>query len=144
MLTEKPTPEQIKEWKNIYEQYKDKIKPNKKTGREVIEYLLSHYSLTPANDDRIKQVISLNVLSNEYMKKKLPAGMAPDPVAYYLNDKEKQTLIGIDLTTGYYLVEGSPALYDEICAFQGLDEQDIKNYACVAQYVNCLKNIKSS
>lgn len=42
MLTEKPTPEQIKEWKNIYEQYKDKLKPNKKPA----EKLLNIYCLT--------------------------------------------------------------------------------------------------
>lgn len=30
-------------------------------------------------------------------------------------------------------------LYDELCAFQGLDEKDLDNYFCAARYVTCLK-----
>lgn len=56
--------------------------------------------MTPTNDDRIKQVISLNVLSNKYMKKKLPAGMTPDPVAYYLNDKKSYGILIFGNITG--------------------------------------------
>lgn len=47
--------------------------------------------------------------------------------------------VGIDLTTGYYTVEGCTMLWDELCAFQGLDEKDLQNYFCVAQYINSLK-----
>jgi len=37
------------------------------------------------------------------------------------------------------MVEGSSMLWDELCAFQGLDAKDIENYYCVAQYISCLK-----
>ena len=30
-------------------------------------------------------------------------------------------------------------LSDELTAFQGLDEKDIQNYVCVAEYITCLK-----
>ena len=30
-------------------------------------------------------------------------------------------------------------LWDELYAFQGLDETDIQNFYCVAEYVSCLK-----
>ena len=47
--------------------------------------------------------------------------------------------IGIDLSTGYVQVEGSCLLYDEIYAFQGIDEFDIENCVRVAEYIDCLK-----
>ena len=47
--------------------------------------------------------------------------------------------VGIDLVSGFYCVEGSSYLWDELCAFQGLDERDRENFFCVAQYITCLK-----
>ena len=34
-------------------------------------------------------------------------------------------LLGIDMASGCYQVEGSALLWDELCAFQGLDKMDI-------------------
>lgn len=39
-------------------------------------------------------------------------------------------------------VEGSSYLYNELIAFSGLDEQDIKNYFLVAQYIKCKEKFK--
>ena len=47
--------------------------------------------------------------------------------------------VGIDITTGYVHVEGSCDLYDEIFAFQGIDEFDLENCVRVADYINCIK-----
>ena len=47
--------------------------------------------------------------------------------------------IGVDLATGFYHVEGSSFLWDELCAYQGLDAEDIQNFYCVAQYIACLE-----
>jgi hypothetical protein len=33
-------------------------------------------------------------------------------------------------------------LWDELYAFQGIDEADIQNPYCVAQYIACLKRFK--
>lgn len=142
MLTEKATPAMIKEWKKIFYQYKDSLKPNKKTGEEVIAYLKSKYTMTPINNDNSKKIITTTVKSNKALSKKLPSGVKPNPVTYYLDYKGKQVFIGIDLITGYYQVEGSPELHDEICAFQGLDDDDIQNYFCVAQYIRCKSSLE--
>ena len=53
--------------------------------------------------------------------------------------KGRKIFIGVDLASGYFMVEGSSMLWDELCAFQGLDAKDIENYYCVAQYISCLK-----
>lgn len=41
-------------------------------------------------------------------------------------------------------VEGSSYLYNELIAFSGLDEQDIKNYFLVAQYINVKRNLRKT
>lgn len=48
-------------------------------------------------------------------------------------------LLGIDMASGCYQVEGSALLWDELCAFQGLDKMDIQNPYCVWQYIDCLR-----
>lgn len=40
--------------------------------------------------------------------------------------------------------EGSTSLWDELCAFRGVDEQDLQNYVIMAQYVNAVKRIGGS
>lgn len=142
MLTEAATPEMIEEWKKIFYQYKGSLKPNKKTGKEVTAYLKAKYAMTPIKDEKAQKIITSTVNSNKALSKKLPSGVKPNPVTYYLDYRGKQVFIGIDLITGYYQVEGSPELHDEICAFQGLDDDDIQNYFCVAQYIKCKANLE--
>ena len=93
---------------------------------------------------------------NEYWAEKLPAGTAPSPRAFYLenegagrrfylpanrDDPElwggsvERIFVGVDLASGFYMVEGSTLLWDELRAFQGLDEKDLQNFVMVAQYL---------
>lgn len=53
--------------------------------------------------------------------------------------KGNNILVGIELESGFFYVEGSSLLWDELYAFQGLDEKDIQNYFCVSEYISCLK-----
>jgi len=39
MQMSEPTPQMIKEWKATFAQYKDKLRPNKKTAHQIMEYL---------------------------------------------------------------------------------------------------------
>jgi hypothetical protein len=119
MLMKPATPEMVREWKKIHKQYKDRLKPNRKSGQEIVDYLLEKYSLTPISDSKAKQVISLNVLENEPLREKLPEGAEPNPVAFYLDNEGEgkniyqnqdemyrgsKIFIGVDLSSGYYLV----------------------------------------
>lgn len=47
--------------------------------------------------------------------------------------------VGVDLTSGHIHVEGSCRLYDELYAFQGIDEYDFDNCVRVADYIACIK-----
>lgn len=155
MITKKPTHQMLEEWRSVWHKYKDVLKPNRKSGEEIIYYLSSRYALTEINDKSAYDVIFKSVMSSEFLKEKLPAGAVPVPKTYYvLNQGNGEKLyqqkdeafsdverifVGIDLLSGYYHVEGSSLLWDELCAFQGLDEADLKNYVKTAQYIECLE-----
>lgn len=160
MVTREPTKEMFETWKAIWTEYKDKLQPNRKSGAEVLAYLQSRYVLTEIYDKNALDTITLNVTENERLSEKLPRGVLPESRAFYLEnegDGEKfylpenidhielwggeitKIFVGVDLSSGFYHVEGSAMLWDELCAFQGLDGQDLKNYVIVGQYIQCLK-----
>ena len=154
MLMTEPTPEMIDEWKEISEEYKGRLTPNRKGGQEIVDYLTSKYSLKDVYDHMMINALAGIVNCTEPYAEKLPDGRNPEPRIFQVENDgegavlfEKQDdvykgtpiLVGVDLASGFYSVEGSSMLWDELCAFQGLDEIDIDNYYCVAQYITCLK-----
>ena len=160
MITHKVTKEELQEWKLTWIKYKDLIKPNRKSGIELMQYLQNNYSLTEIYDNEALNTITYNVKMNKYLSEKLPDGGSPQPKAFYLHNKGKgekfylpenkdnekiwggeitKIFVGIDLSSGYYLVEGSSMLWDELCCFQGLEDKDLENYVLVSQYINALK-----
>ncbi|MDO5547520.1 MAG: hypothetical protein Q4F79_03450 [Eubacteriales bacterium] len=160
MVTCEPTKEMLDEWKHIWLQYRDRLSPNRKSGMELVDYLQNNYVLTEISDRRAAEAVFYNVMRNPPFAEKLPFGAEPVPRTFYLENRGKgrrfyqpenkdpydlwggdvtRIFVGVDQTTGYYMVEGSAMLWDELCAFRGLDERDLNNYACVAQYINSLR-----
>lgn len=154
MLMQKPTPEMIESWKAVWNEYKDKLLPNRKSGKEVVKYLKNKYLLEELHDDNAKQVVINNVLYNTCCSDKLRRGVEPSAVTFILENKDRgkflyenqdeifkgnSIFIGVELESGFFCVEGSSLLWEELYAFQGLDEKDIQNYFCVAEYISCLK-----
>ena len=147
MLMQEPTEEMIRKWKDIYNIYKNKLVPNKKSGLEIIEYLKSKYSIIEIENQELEKVVYDNIVLNEYSKSKLN-GKDPTIRLFEVNDKElylkqdavfkgTKIIIGIESNTSYIFIEGSSVLYDELIAFSGLDKKDIQNYFLVAQYIRC-------
>lgn len=147
MLMRKPTKELIKEWQDIYNKNKDDLKPNKKDGLGIIEYLKENYSVVEIEDVKLKKVVHDNIVLNEYSNQKL-CGKNPIIRLFEITDEklyEKQDnvfkgikiVVGIELNTSFIFVEGSSYLYDELVAFTGLDNKDLTNYFLVAQYIKC-------
>ena len=154
MLMQEPTAEMVKRWKSTWYEYKDILLPNRKSGSEVVECLVAKYPLTELTDDRAAQVVIDNVLFNEHSSEKLPEGMRPSAVTFLVENRDEGSklyqeqdeiwggcdiFVGVELASGNYQVEGSSLLWDELCAFQGLDESDIQNYFCAAQYISALE-----
>lgn len=154
MIVEPPTKDKLHEWCEIHKQFKNKLTPNSKSGNEVLSYLKNKYTLDELTEEKYKNEISENVIYNDFLKEKLSKDKSPDPIAFILRNDEKSKVIyqnqediwnscpvfiGIDLATGYVHVEGSCLLYDELYAFQGIDEYDLENCVRVAEYIECIK-----
>lgn len=160
MITQEVTPQMLAEWKHTFEKYKDLLRPNRKSGAEILAYLQSNYALTEITDPQALTVISDNVSMNPFNAEKLPCGQEPLPKAFYLENvgnggkfylsenrddpdlwgaEITKIFVGIDLCSGFYIVEGSTMLWDELCAFRGVDEKDLKKCVVVAQYIDALK-----
>ena len=160
MITQKPTPEMLAEWKNTFERYKPLLQPNRKSGTDLLKYLQSNYSLTEITDKMVLTVISKNVSRNKFYSEKLSTGQLPLPKAFYLENignghkfylpqskdhpdlwggEVTKIFVGLDLCSGFYLVEGSTMLWDELRAFQGVGEKDLENFVVVTDYIRALK-----
>ncbi len=139
MLREIPTSEMREQWEKTFVQYKDRLRPNRKTGQEIVDYLLSKYQLIPFHDEKADEVIIGNVMRNMHFKQKLPMGEKPHPVTFSWMHNQNDIFIGVDLASGMYHIEDDENLWDELCAFQGLDKYDLQNSFCVYEYIHCLE-----
>jgi hypothetical protein len=154
MLMQEATPEMVETWKSIFAEYKTRLSPNRKKAQGIIEYLERKYQLEESVDEEWKQVVIDNVLLSDFYLSKLPAGRTVSPRVFYVkntgNGKSlyqqqdnifngQGIIVGIDMETGFFHVEGSSLLWDELFAFRGLDEDDLNNYYLVAEYISCLK-----
>ena len=153
MQTTLATEEDVARWKRIYSEYRPLLKPNRISGAMLYDYLDSRYPLRPLDDERAHQMVIDNIQYNEFFACQLPAGTPPDPVCcviepvgngeslYRTQDAvflDCEIIVGIDLVSGYFLVEGSSALWDELYAHRGLNAADLENFYCVAEYISCL------
>ncbi len=154
MLMQEATPEMIAGWKAVFNEYSQRLHPNRKGAGDVIEYLEGKYQLAELADEEWKLVVAGNVMLNEFNANKLPAGKTVAPRVFrVLNSGQAQLLyrhqddvfkgqdiiLGIDMETGFFHVEGSSLLWDELFAFRGMDKDDLTNYYLVAEYIACLK-----
>ena len=153
MQTTLPTEEDIAHWKEVFAAYQPRLKPNRISGEQLRDYLIAHYPAKPMQYTEMDQVVTGNILANECYSRTLPKGVSPSPVCYKLAREGtalplyasqdalyagSDILVGIDLVSGYFLVEGSSLLWDELYAQRGLSEDELSNYYCVAEYVACL------
>lgn len=156
MLTRAPTPEDAAEWKRTAERYRPLLRPNRISGRALYDHLRSRYPLTPLHDARADRVVRDNILKNRCFAEALPEGVPPDPVCcliehsgagvelYRAQDEAfsgTDIFVGIDLASGYFSVEGSGLLWDELYAYRGLNETDLENDYCVYELSPVLRGL---
>lgn len=101
MLMQETTPEMVERWKEVWIEYKDKLLPNRKSGKEVVDYLKNKYPLEELYDDNAKQVVIDNLLYNRPLADKLPMGAELSVVTFVIENKDN----------GKFLYENQ----DEIC-----------------------------
>lgn len=141
MLTIEPTLEMLAEWKRIFETHHSEMKPNRKSGAEVDQYFREKYVYQIFNDAVFQKVVALNITENEFYRNKLPKDVLPNIQSY----KTGNVLVGIDLYTGEFHIESENIeevvpIHDDLFAYRGLDEEDLKNIFLVAEYVKLMQN----
>lgn len=154
MQTRQPTEADISHWKALFSAYRPRLKPNRISGEQLYAYLSTHYPVISLEDAYLAQIVSDNITKNECFSRELPPNTPPEPVcckiartgyaeALYVSQDAIYAgcdiIVGIDLVSGYFLVEGSSLLWDELYAQRGLSETDLSNYYCVAEYITCLQ-----
>ena len=153
MITSAPTAAQIEEWKRLWRENREKLSPCLRSGIELIDYLNAFYSLEPADEPEILDTVSHMVLHNSFFAEKLPEGLQPSPVAFFVSrtgngrllyeNREavhagvEKIIVSIDMVSGCYHVEGSVTLWDELCAYQGVDKADLDNFVRTGLYIQC-------
>ncbi len=162
MITSEVNETTLNEWRLIFKKYIDKLKPNRISGKELLEYLSTNYVLVQISEETTLNRIVDNIIMNDIFKEKLPDNTQPIPKAFFLENKNKgekfylkenkdpydvwdreisRIFVGIDVVSGFFTVVGSTLLYDELNAVRGLDEKDLKNFVIVAQYILALKRL---
>ena len=152
---QKPSMEEIAEWKVIYEKYRPYLSANRRTVSEALEYLVDRYPVREVTDPKLRTLIGAVLMQNKYYAQKLGEA-EPRPRLFVLeNDGGAARLyrdraqeyegspifIGTEETSGYLSVEGCDQLADEMTAFLGLDEQDLDNFFLVASYIRSLRRL---
>ncbi len=154
MLMREPTEAMINDWKKTYNKYRKMLIPNRKSASDLIEYLMQKYPVKEVTSDKWHEIVRGNVMDNDHNANKLPEGKIPNPRVYLFENigagkslyenqddifKGRQIIVGIELETAFFMVEGSSLLWDELFVYRGLDEADLDNVYLVAEYVSCLK-----
>lgn len=141
MLTTEPTAEMIAEWKRIFEAHHSAMKPNRKTGKEIDRYFREKYPYQILENAEFQEIVTRNITENEFSRSKLPKGKLPNIQSYQTGN----VLVGIDVSTGEFHVESETAedfmpIFNDLFVYRGLDEEDLKNYFLVAEYVKLTQN----
>ena len=142
MLTHEATRSEIEEWKRIFEEYRGKIRPCRRSGEELAAYLKKRYSAVRTDDREMLAATAGNVLENECYREKLPEGKEPRAEVFRLFWRGGEVFVELEAETGAFFMESSVLspdeyadLYDEVFFFRGLDEKDLENFFLVAEYV---------
>lgn len=138
MITSKLSIEQVEDYRRLYLEHCGTMKPNRKSGREVDRYFVDTYNAILTENLPFQKVVEDNILNNDFKREKLPNGANPYVKVYSLDD----VLVGIDTVSGEFHVECNDinkmtAIYDDLFVFRGLDENDLKNYVLVGEYIKC-------
>lgn len=138
MITTKLSNEKLKEYRKLYIECRNSLKPNRKSGQEVDRYFVDTYNATRVENPIFKKVVEYNILTNDFKLKKLSRDARPSVNVYLVDD----ALVGIDVVSGEFHVECSDIdrmseIYDNLFAFRGLDKDDLKNFVLVGEYIKC-------
>lgn len=136
MQIKEPTLEQVEIWKKVFEDRAKFLKPNRISGIDLDSYFINKYNVKIIEDDKFLEVVRFN-LFEIFPNYKDKFKKEPNIRTYITDDG---VYVGIDKISGFFCVESkfielSEAIYDDLFLKRGLDDEDLKNYFLVYQYV---------
>ena len=84
MLTQELTPALYQTWRSTWAAHRDRLRPNRISGPALDRYLRHAYPLAPLTDPSALRIVTENVAHNAPWASKLPPGVPPQPVAYWV------------------------------------------------------------
>ncbi len=137
MQITEPTKIDIDKWKKVFEDRVGGLKPNRISGIELDSYFRNTYDAKVIENDDFLEVTKYNLFETipNYMEK---YNKEPSIIIYRTDDN---AYVGIDVVSGFFCVEAecielTASIYDDLFLKRGLDEDDLKNYFLVYQYVS--------
>ncbi len=134
MQITEPTKEDVEKWKIVFEN--NTLKANRISGASLDSYFRDKYKVTLIENDEFSEVFKFNLFENipDYEEK---YKQEPSICRYITEDN---VYVGIDIVSGFFSVESEcidlcVPIYDDLFLKRGLDEEDLKNYFLVYEYV---------
>ena len=165
ITTNDPSREQLENWYGIYMENIPSLSPDRKTGKDIIKYLQKHYELNSGSEvydpEEMKIKGLADISSSKYLSSLIPEGKTPVIKVFFLQNKGRnkklfneykddisiwkkeieEISVAIDETTGYFRVEGSTYLFDDLNTERGLSAEDLENCVVVAEYIEGKKRL---
>lgn len=138
MITAPVTNEQLHRWKQIWNEKKDSMQPNRISGAQLYAYFQKKYVPMVCESRAFAYAVSQN-LAARYGEE---AAQAAQIVCCAVDG---DIFVAIDLETGYFQVECETIekcipIYDDLFLKRGLDSSDLQNYVLTGQYFDMIRN----
>ncbi len=126
-------PSPTEQWKAVYERERPNLEPNAITGEELSRYIRDRFDVQPTKDEALISTVCELLEQDALLQRKKQDGRL-QPEVYRLDDG---TVIGIDLLTGCFIVQGNELLRDEMTYVKGLDAFDLENVYLTVDWLRC-------
>ncbi len=126
-------PSLTEQWKTVYERERPNLEPNAITGEELSRYIRDRFDTEPTKDEALISAVCDLLEQDALLQQKKQDGRL-QPEVYRLDDG---TVIGVDLLTCCFIVQGNELLHDEMTYERGLDAFDLDNVLLTADWLRC-------
>lgn len=133
MQIKKLLPSLTEQWQAVYDRERADLVPNAITGEELSRYIQDRFLAEPSGDEALISTVRGLLEQDALVQQKRKDGQL-QPEAYRLDDG---TVIGIDRSTGCFIVQDNDLLRDELTYVKGLDASDLENVYLTVDWLRC-------
>lgn len=113
--------------RNIFNSYKNILKPNRIPVLDIINTLQEKYILKEFNSDVIEEQIKRNVYETEYYARQIKGIHNMDVRIYELDSDHEKIIVGTELNSGYIFAD-IPSVIEDIKYYSAMDNNRATDY----------------